>query len=208
MALKARPIVEKLVLASMLKVEEAPENVRLVVLMICTPPPEILRTEVPSVIERMLLLSLANWNKLHVRLLVLKEPAFTITMLAVRGSCSVHPPPIPSKVISPMVFPAVVTVLPAVVASNLVFSEVRVIPAVRVSEPYMFRVWPAPSKAGELDAPVQVMSLQAAVPMSSVTVCPGAVNEFTSKKTLSVDCGTWVLKVLPPEEVAQCVANS
>jgi hypothetical protein len=192
--LKVSPIVEKAALLPVtLIMEDAPENVRLVVVVISIAGSiEKLSVEVPKLIERTLLLLLCKLLKLQVTLFVLNEPLVNVTIPAVSASCKIHPPPIPSKVKLPKLLPAVVIVLPILVALKLIFNELEVIPVTSFKDPYTFSVLLLPLIVGVLVTPVQSMLLQAGVVTSNVMVCPTALNEFESKYTLSVDCGTWV----------------
>ena len=76
--LNASPTVEKLALLFTFIIDDAPENVRLVVAVISIAGfEEKLIMELPSVIERILLLLLSKSPILQVWLFVLNEPLFT-----------------------------------------------------------------------------------------------------------------------------------
>jgi len=60
---------------------------------------------------------------------------------------------------------------------------VKLIAEISVSDPYIFKLLASVevAKVGVLVAPVQIISLQTAVEISTVTVCPPAENELASK---------------------------
>ena len=126
--------------------------------------------------------------------------------MVVNASCRLHPPPMPLKVTDLRnIFPPVVTVFPVVVASKLTGPpKDKVMPGTKVRDPYILKRFAAgPVNVGLLVTPVQFISLQSMVKGSSVTVCPDAVKEFTSKKTSSNAVGIWLCSTDPPDAVAQ-----
>lgn len=105
----------------MIMVEDAPENVRLVVVVrfqgVPTFPLSVHVVE-PSVRERVLELLPSNVEVVRLLPLVSSAPLVSVQTDEPfeNASCSVQPPPTPSKVMSPGFLPLKVMVLPVAVA--------------------------------------------------------------------------------------------